>query len=355
MKRKFALLILMILALSVALVACNNADPTEIATRWQPDEYTFNITKADFTTGQEYLSNDEIYSNLDQIAPDDVSGTYTLKIEQTSGTTNWTVTTSQTLYAQYSKSNVTLSDSELQQVIVTDAQEISGTTLTPEDNKVILKSTTYTEVVFDDSKKQTPLSSKTELNGFYIGRRHQEVSSYTVETTYDYSGKRAVAKISIDGNDPVKHKFGRNASFIDSNQILMYVRSLDKPSKGFQDNPSVTVFNPYTGETSSVTFTLNYDTQLLLTDTLRNATVKTSVNVVTVKVGGTHFMQQENVPNLTKTAGFEDVDLLRGDRKDADKPKYTTIRFRVGYLAYELKTYDENIWNALQPAAAPEA
>ena len=371
MKKRLALLILIILSLTVVLVACNNTVKTEIAPRWESESYTFNISLADFASddsvdvfktyihenkpyvkdaaisGEVFSGSREIH--LDEIRPIDVVGTYQLNITKSDGASSWTVTTKQTIFAQYSKSVVKLSDEELQSILP-DAQDTVG--LTAGEDDVILKSVTETEVVFDVNNKQTPLSSKMSVNGFYIGIKHQQVTSYSVDTTYDYSDSRAKAKTTkktSEGEETLEFKFAKNATFIDANQILMYVRSLDKSGSKFADTPSVMVFNPYSQETATASFTLAHDNNMILTRTFDKdgepTTEKayTNLSIVSVKIGGVAFMQQQNIPDTLKN-----VDML------IEKPKYTTVRFRVGHLAYEMATYSDELWNAFNSTGKEE-
>ena len=357
MKKRLALLILMILVLSIALVACNKTEATDIAPRWQRnEEFTYNITKADFESQRDVAMNGELLhslNELDEIEPKNICGTYTMKIARSStnlsSTFVWTVTTEQVLFAQYAKTDLDpLSDEDLQPVLVADATmfgEIEGV------ETVVLRSTSHTEVQFENTPNQTPIYSKMEMHGFYVGRKHKEVSGYTVETKYDFSGKRPTASgtITIDGEQPTTFdkKFNKNASFIDSNQLLTYVRSIDKPTDGFKDRPSVQVFNPYTQETATVSFTLTNKFKALLTDSSKGDPIKANVDHVAVAIGGTYYMQQLNVPNLLS----KDVDTLH---ENTDKPMFTTVRFRIGYISYELAQYDTDIWNALAPAVEPD-
>lgn len=376
MKRKLALLILMILALSIVLAACGQTETTKIEIRWTPEDYTFNITLADFVgTTNEFrkyrLNSDtyykdvaitgEVFSELDEIRPLDVDGTYKLSMQKVASDDFWTVTSDQTIYAQYNKAKITLIETDLEAITATDA-EIAQTTLKPIDGveTIILRSTTQTEVLFKDTIDQTPISSKTKVNGFYIGEQNQQVTSYTVETTYNTGENRPVASISYDGAEAVDYTFDRGAKFIDSNQLLMYIRSLDKSyANGFPSSTMVQVFNPYTQEILTASFGLTHDANMILTDSQRQVTVGdsqqvaevyTSVNIVTVAIGGFAFMQQENLPDTLKS-----VDLHAGSGNDSDKPKYTTVRFRVGYLAYELQTYSDSVWNALNAPADADA
>lgn len=376
MKRKLALLILMILALSIVLAACGQTETTKIEIRWTPEDYTFNITLADFVgTTNEFrkyrLNTDtyykdvaitgEVFSELDEIRPLDVDGTYKLSIQKVASDDFWTVTSDQTIYAQYNKAKITLIETDLEAITATDT-EIAQTTLKPIDGveTIILRSTTQTEVLFKDTIDQTPISSKTKVNGFYIGEQNQQVTSYTVETTYNTGENRPVASISYDGAEAVDYTFDRGAKFIDSNQLLMYIRSLDKSyANGFPSSTMVQVFNPYTQEILTASFGLTHDANMILTDSQRQVTVGdsqqvaevyTSVNIVTVAIGGFAFMQQENLPDTLKS-----VDLHAGSGNDSDKPKYTTVRFRVGYLAYELETYPDSVWNALNAPADADA
>ena len=371
MKRKLALLILMILSLTVVLVACGNTVKTEIALRWESESYTFNISLADFAPDDSedvfktekhenkiYVKDMEISGevfsgsravHLDEIRPIDVAGTYQLNIIKSDSASNWKMVTKQTIFAKYSKSVVTLSEEELQSILPDSQDEIG---ITAGENDVILKSVTETEVLFEVNNKQTPISSKTSVNGFYVGNKHQEVTSYTVETTYDYSESRPKAKTvkkTAEGEETLEFKFAKNATFIDSNQILLYVRSLDKSGAKFPDNPSVMVFNPYSQETANATFLLSHDNNMILTRTVdkdgktTTENAYTNLSVVSVLIGGIAFMQQQNIPDTLKN-----VDMI------IDKPKYTTVRFRVGHLAYEFATYSDELWNAFNNVGEAE-
>lgn len=382
MKRKIALLILLISALSVLLVACGKNAETTIRTRWEEETHVFNITLADFngnsssfktynadgepTTNGKY-SKDVAFStefvNWDEIRPVDVRGKYTLTIKP-SGSEYCEVTTTQVMYVKYNLKTASVNGvdfdkyNDLRSAEVTDVDEYTDAGLTKEEGTTILKSTTETYVQFKNTLSQKPLKSKTEVNGFYVGNVAQQLSQYKISTEYDYSGKRPVAKITKDGETVEYNKFGRNSegTFIDSNQILMYLRSLDKSSNSFQNTPSVSVFNPYNQTLQTASFGLTYEFNSILTD--GDKKLATTLSVVSVSVGSNAFMMQTN---LRDTVKLDDKQLDVHEAVGGKESMFTTVRFRVGYFAYEIdysasqnSTDWGEIWEALTPAPATE-
>ena len=399
MKRKIALLILIILALSVALVACNQTPTTNILTRWENETHVFKITLADFalnyenatdpfnfydangnkTVRTDYNAN-SVYSkdiafsnefyNRDEIKPLDASGTYTINITPSGDKSECTVDTTQIIYVKYSLKTDTVSGVDFEKYNALRSAEASESEytaagLTKEDGTTILKTTPVTKVNFENNPSQTPLTSYINVVGFYIGKDNkndteaQQLSKYEIETEYDYSGKKPIAKMTIttdDGTDTAEYEFPKNSAgnFIDSNQIIMYLRSLDKSSSSFLDNPTKSVFNPYTRTIKAARFGLTYEYNVLLTDYDHDDSfLATKLNIVTVTVGNNTFMMQENLPDK-----LLDKDLDRCFIVDDKESKFTTVRFRVGYFSYEIaysnktNTTDWNeIWTALTPAA----
>ena len=387
MKRKIALLILLISAVSLVLVACGKTKETPIRTRWEEETHVFNITLADFngnsnsfntyndkgepTTNGKYYKDIAFaseFANWDEIKPVDARGTYVLTIKP-SGSEYCDVTTTQIMYVKYKLKTDTVSGvdftkySDLRNVEVTDSTEYSEAGLTKEEGTTILKSTTETYVQFKNTPSQKPLKSKTEVNGFYVGNVAQEVSHYKISTEYDYSGKRPVAKITKNGEKIEYNKFGRNSegTFIDSNQILIYLRSLDKSSSSFQDSPSKYVFNPYNQTLEIANFGLTYEFNTILTNNENR--LATSLSVVSVSVGSNAFMMQENLPDTVK---LNDNQLDVHEAVGGKENMFTTVRFRVGYFAYEIDYNNEankingqpanwgEIWEALTPKPATE-
>ena len=382
MKRKIALLILMILALTLTLAACNQTDATSIKIRWDKDEEThvFNITLADFTEegnsfnvyngdGTVNVNGGYVkdigfageFSNWDEVRPVAINGKYKLTLKPSSDGSYCDVTTVQQMCVAYNEANVADS-SKLQSAKATAEQmEICGFTDTFDSNVVILYSITQTSVRFDNSISQKPLSSSVKVNGFYVGRNTQNLTVYEISTEYNYDAKAPIATITTknsDGEEAVSEKkFARNSAgtFIDSNQILLYLRSLDKSSNSFQDSPSINVFNAYDKSLQTANFgrTAVNGSATLTRDVLLNGkdgVLATSLNVVAVTIGSNNFMIQQNLPD---TLAKKNLDIIW--QKEAIS-KFTTVRFRVGYLSYEIaydnadNTTDWNeIWTALTP------
>lgn len=364
MKRKLALLLLLLVAVATIFVACGQTAATKILIRWEDaEQYDFHVSLAAFdpdygtqkatSLTELFLYNEqngvkfykdmaitgEVFSDLDEIRPVAVDGKYHFEISKESG--NWKFATEQTLYVQYNKSDIKISEAELKPV--EDAEVAANTNLSPSEKTVIFRSVIKTDVTFEDNTTQNPVSSSTDSNGFYIGKSNQQASKYKIETAYDFSGKRPTAKVSVDGKETT-YKLGRNATFIDPNQLLLYIRSFDKSSSSFADNPAVNVFNPQTGELVAASFRFVYNEPLVITDSAREQSTKNvSLNAVTVTIGGLAYMMQENIPDYAEISG----EILKGENDATDKRKYTTNRFRVGYLAYELEQYDNSVWDAL--------
>lgn len=361
MKRKLALLTLILLALAIALTACTQTKATEIKVRWDTDgeEHVFAITLADFSSSggfnsythdnatyykdisiyNEVLANDS--DKLDEVCPQLVTGTYTLSIKPSrDGTSFCEVSATQVLYAMYQDSDLGNISSELQKLVVTG----DGNPLGDKAGCTTLKSTTETWVKFENQPSQQPIESSTKVNGFYIGKTFQGASQYEISTKYNFDGKRPVATVTLNDGEAVEYDLPKNSTvnIIDSNQVLIYLRSLDKSSTSFQDNPSVYVFDPYTHVGQTANFSLVREQNLRLTDMSRASddnTLYTKLSVVGVTVGGNAFMVAENLPERINAQGLDQ--LVNGNAK------YTTVRFRVGYLAFELASYDDAIWNGL--------
>ena len=379
MKRKIALLVLMILAMSILLVACNQTEETTIRARWEEETHVFNITLADFVSenstsfnaytadgvvagnGTYYkdIASSNGFYNWDEIRPVAVSGTYIINIKPSDdGIAYCEVKTEQVMYVKYNlKSDLTNGIdfekfSELRGAEAT-AEEYTAVGLTKEDGTTILKSTTVAEVRFENTKSQKPLESSTKVDGFYVGKVEQALTKYEIQTVYSYENKKPVATITLDGNTS-EYTFAKNSAgnFIDSNQILMYLRSLNKTSSGFQDSPSKSVFNPYTQTLQTASFGLAYEYNVILTDSINSRNLATKLNVVSVTVGNNAFMMQENLPD-TLADNLDSYSTLSGL-----EAKFTTVRFRVGYFAYEIdytSTQNTSSWSEILTALSPAA
>ena len=361
MKRKIALTILMLLTFALALTACNQAATTTAKIRWDSQEtHVFNIKLADIK-GQ---------SLLDEMQPVAAGGTYTIVITP-DGTKYCDVETNQVMYVKYKVKADKTNGVDFEKYpdlleVVADESEYQAAGLTKDEGTTILKSTTVTTVRFENTSSQKPVESSTSVDGFYVGSRSQERSHYDISTTYSYSSKRPVATTTTtvygDG-EPTKstdkYKFDKNSAgkFIDKNQILLYLRSLDKSSTSFQDSPSKSVFNPLAQKLQTANFSLSYKYKTTLNDyTEEDKTLAITLNAVSVSVDGFAFMMQENLPDTLASKGYDRFYLV-----DDPEPKFTTVRFRVGYFVYEIDYNNESnttewadIWTFLTPAPEPE-
>lgn len=370
MKKRLALLLGVFLVLTAVFAACSQPAATARHTRWSEtgEKYTFKITMSDFATEGSSLfksytrnfnlkgDNDQVtdtavtcykddvitstegiwMSGWDQLRPVDADGTYTVDVKYEA--TSITVETKQTLYSQYKTEDLTKLDC-LQTVSKCDVTAKEENPFTNNEGRTTLRSVTETSVVFANDAKQLPISSVTENHGYYIGQIAQSLSDYKYETTYDFANKKVSVK--KDGGEAEERAI--KGECIDANQLLTYVRSLDKSSAAFQDSPSVAVYDVTTNNVSTASFALKREFNLLFDNNGQEAVV--SVNAVTVAVGGMPFMAQYNLPDLTKLGDGFDYLPLSADRRC----KYTTVKFRSGWYSYELQP-DEYYQHAIDEA-----
>lgn len=373
MKKRIALLLFALLVLVAVFSSCNRAAATNHPARWEENEsYTFNITLADFETDSSKTDlfkqhtvpviNDDgtekqiscykdseitqekiLMSGMDEVRPVDVKGTFAMDLVfDTSDTRK--LTTNQVLYSQYETKTLQDLDclEELKDYDVTDKEE---NPFDDNNGRTTLKSTTVTWVIFNNKSSQQPVKSVKENTGFYIGKIHQGKSNYKVETTYDFDNRKITVK--KDDGEATEKKINNGVACIDASQILLYIRSLDKTSAGFQSTPSVTVYEPVTDTMYTATFALNREFNAILNNNGENVGAK--VHCVTVAVGNRPFMTQFNLPDLTKTGENEQsLDFLPTQNASAKECKFTTVKFRSGWISYELSKYDANWINAIK-------
>lgn len=368
MKKNIALL-LGVLVLATAIFAACSPTPTTRTVRWKENEsYVFNITLADFNLtdssgtlfrsyeneGKTYYRDAEINAQegiimreSDQLRPVDARGTYTMKLTAPTSDT-WKLETEQVLYSQYKTE--TLQELKcletLKDYVVSPASDEN-----PFSNTVgmtTLRSETVTSVVFANNASQLPQISSMENKGFYIGKINQSVSNYKYEATYDFNNR--VVSVKKDGGEAVEHKLGlkKNGTCIDSNQMLLYMRSLDKSSAAFADNPSVAVYNVASDYLTTAAFgiTRNFNAALNVNGSNRF----TVVNSIGAAVGGTPFITQFNLPDISSV---DDVGYDFLPEQGVGKLcKYTTIKFRSGWYSYEIAEYNADELAALDKLAS---
>ena len=339
MKKTFALLLLLVLTVGL-LVGCTQASPTDKKIRWENDEtWTYNIglisaQSLETTNGtfyKDFLYSGEINptnGEMDRLVPTALTGTYVITLTVDVAKELATVVTTQTMQATYPLDSIAnLATFEEAELVV--AQD---------ESSVTLSSTTETEVVFKNNTAQTPVSSSTKVNGFYVGKQNQSVSKYEVKTEYETRGKKMYAKITKDGTT-VETELA-STSVIDNNQVLTYLRSFDKTSTSFQDSPAILVFDPLTATSKKLSFVYTDQQNFLLEHTFAGDTesnqVATKVNRLDLLLDGTAFMTQVNLPNLTEK-GLDQISST--EVFGAYSAKHTIIRFRVGFVCYQLTGY----------------
>lgn len=385
MKKKIALLILLILALSFALTACGSTPQTEVNyRRWYNDDektFRFHVSKADFATDsngaelntfaghtdsnnnaayKDIAMSGEVFSSMDEIKPVAVDGTFTLSIKKDGDDRR--LETTQTLYVLY---NLTSTAQNGSKVVMSDelkqceapSEELTNTSLKPTGDQIVLKSVSTTEVFFkvEYAPQQLPSRSKITMDGFYFGYAHQEKTYYNIDTNYTYTDNNPVAKVVTKDRDeqPTEEEnVSLRSGTIDSAQLLLYLRSLKKSADSFQDTPSVYVFNPLTKKTSLASFRLNKLAPMVITDDTREKDNINFValNVTSVFIDGMAFLAEEDVPEEAKIPSEQYYGL------DLTTPiyKHTTVRFRSGYLSYELQQYPADIWDGLKQSYSTE-
>ena len=375
MKKKIALLLLLMLAFTVVFASCSKTEATKIVPRWDAnlvESYEYKITLADFNLAENgNISNphfkahgsadDPYYKDFDvrvsepleaqdAVRPSSVTGTFTLTISHTDSGCDL-LETKQILEVTYDDKNGDLIDETVLQELTQ-----KGLVLSNGGGKITLKSTTETMVEFKHQDNQAPQKSSTKVVGFYVGKVHQEVSIYEISTQYTYEEKNTVVATTLTQNGETTNfentlKRRGEGSFIDSNQLILYARSLDKSSTSFQSSPSVTIYNPLSQTTQLANFSLTLSANAVLTDETRGELL-TKLPVVGVVVDGTAFMSQVSLPKFQEK--LPDLFDAQGNGPDVTyyggfaTAKHTTVRFRVNYLSYELTNYKEEIWSALQ-------
>ncbi len=361
--KKLSLFLLLILALCLTLTACSQTVSTEIIARWEDgEEYVFEITKADWdyapivVNGNEYekyprSAYESISSSKDELVPEDIAGTYSMKLTKTDA--KFTLTTEQYLYVQYADSALEKLDlanlaenADWKEFVVENSDE--NCPLQQKEGYTILLSHDLSTVVFEQSAAQRPLYSTNKRDGFYIGKTHQETTHYDLETVYDWENSKVT--VSENGVEKYSEKLSASEKFIDANQILLYVRSLDKQSDKFQDSPSVQVFSPVAGGTykASITY-FQYTCYALLEDENDND-VPVVLNMVSVVVDGSFLLTQFNLPDTVNN----DAPLDALMDASGDQNKYTTVSFRSGLINYELQNIDADILAAITENSAAE-
>lgn len=356
MKKKIGFVLSMLLLFTVVLAACQTAEKTDTMIRWGENEhYEFDISLADFSgtasplfksyteSSKTYykdiaVSSMEYPGNKDEILPDEAKGTYVVDISTEDVDESYLVKTTKTLYVRYKKSDLT-NLSDLQSKVAAEEENPFGA----DNDFVTLKNTEITSVKFEKKQAQRPIESSTEVSGFYVGKKHQAISDYKVSTVYNFDDK--TAKVTVNGTETTHKLNVGTTNYIDANQLLLYIRTLEKGSTKFQDSPSVTLFVPYAGKEYTAKFVFAYSANVYLD--VEGTGHYVTLNSVSVALDGSPYMNQINLPD---TLAEKKLDC--GESAGKVTPNYTTVRFRVGYYSYQLKGISQDILTGLQATDA---
>lgn len=372
--KRISVIILLAIALTTIFSACSSTESTDTIARWQDDEtQTFVISKANLTeaaqtytvdgTSEEFvkypLGRYEYTSTVpDELEPSEIGGTYVTVLDLNDTATEALYSTDKHLYLKYAKTdlaelNIDITSDEWSSFVLYDCETqnqsatvwddetlsdvVANNPLTPEADYVILYSRQTTSVKFENQKSQHPLESSTKWDSVYFGKTAQTATHCDITVTYDWDEK----KLAVAENGATTYETSFSAStMIDSNQLLLYTRSLEKTSGKFEDSPSVSVFSAVDKQQYTVSFNYFVYTYYTLATTA-DGDVPVALNLVGASVSSMPLFVQTNLPDTVDADSYS----LSGS---ASYHKYTTTSFRSGLYYYELQTYSDEILNSIK-------
>ena len=339
--------LVLVLTLVFTLVAgCTPTAPTYSYTRWENETLVYNISLANYETVKEtigdttteYTQDYNIYADLpnyDKIVPTDVNGEKVVTISKLAGeTVTYKMTTTIEAVEIYDKS--------------VDNGQFDLVKTFETTSSVGLKTVITNETVFDEGFN--PISSSRDVLSCYVGNQHKEQYSYTLEVEYE----NKVATISfVDriANETKTATFdGSIYSFLlDSDQLLLYARSLDQSDSAFQGTVSVATFdalacvlNPNANPVVNITFNL--------ARSVKRAVFNNAEDIwYFVKVNEMSLFHTNFGYYIYNTCN--DVDGIQLGTTGT-RCKYSTVKVQEGYWVYELDftNQDQNtqtIWDSL--------
>ena len=361
-----------LLALLFVFTACgNNATATTVKNRWNETETgSYTISLSDFADGTEtnggvfksyvnesdnvayykdrLMSAEVAFTARDEIMPVKLQGKFTYKIQN--GVSDCTFTTEQVVYAVYNAADVQ-NVQDLQHAKATD-EEVTEQFGEVSANVVVLKSVLKTTVTFSTTesankkRNYVPLSSSSEVDGFYIGKTHQGLSATKVSTVYDL--EKGTAKVTKDGTEVVREiSVPGSGNFIDANQLWLYSRSLEKHRDNFNDAPTVTVYDPVSDTAVTAEYRFTYESPTVISHKLADGTEKqyyVKLSSLAVYLGGGAYMFTQSYPD--KLAELKELDCITTGFGAISK--YTVSRFRVGYMSYQLDDQPTSLLSDLE-------
>lgn len=361
-----------LLALLFVFTACgNNATATTVKNRWNETETgSYTISLSDFADGTEtnggvfksyvnesdnvayykdrLMSAEVAFTARDEIMPVKLQGKFTYKIQN--GVSDCTFTIEQVVYAVYNAADIQ-NVQDLQHAKATD-DEVTEQFGEVSANVVVLKSVLKTAVTFSTTesankkRNYVPLSSSSEVAGFYIGKTHQGLSATKVSTVYDL--EKGTAKVTKDGTEVVREiSVPGSGNFIDANQLWLYSRSLEKHRDNFNDAPTVTVYDPVSDTAVTAAYRFTYESPTVISHKLADGTEKqyyVKLSSLAVYLGGGAYMFTQSYPD--KLAELKELDCITTGFGAISK--YTVSRFRVGYMSYQLDDQPTSLLSDLE-------
>lgn len=332
------LLLVLTLASTVLLSACTSTTEATPSIRWEEESYTYIVTMQPTTIpdavefdDNEFYSVTELvsYGDLDQITPDDVTGTYTTTLTLDSTSSYWTYTTVLDVYETYDISSTYYYASYVNNFLdnLTDSEYAVLVSEVTTDS-VVLHSATTTSVTFANSSTQTPASSTREVEGYYIGEANQETTSVDISCTY--SDSTATVSGTINGST-VSTTSTLEDGTLDSAQIALYSRSLNQED-AFETYATAVIFEPTTAITVDVSISLTQEYCLLLDIEEDGDYNYASVNCVEILMDSTYTAYRLfNNPSDTMSSSASATGLN----------KNTAVMFQSGIYVFQLESYTD--------------
>lgn len=350
-----SVLLVVLLALTLALTACKNAKTLSQEVRWNQNEVhvVYNISLQGDVAAE---SNQVTFDNkafvkhfattpddYDRVKPIAVEGTYTvdLSINEDNNTVDYV--TEQRVVETYDLSNV-YAEAFYNYVTTTTDEDCSFLKAQRTSEGFVFVSSTHSAVYFENDSTMKPKSSTQLIGGYYIGKSNYEVNY--LQYTTEYADGKATVTTGWDENAKVEtYEVADNV--LDALQIPLIVRSLDQ-SKSTTDGkymaPSVAVYDFKTNKTVALTFNVSSQTYVVL-DKMSATHPYAVASVVTVGTQGyTGFLYTFTSVNGQRDTFSSDVGPVN---------KYTQVRFQSEYYVYELASYTADQVEDLKYVPAP--
>jgi len=327
-KFKFLSIVLALLvATALTLTACNNPEQATTSVNWQDGDeqyydvslYTYgkpgNVTAyGDFNFIHDYqVFSDE--SKFDQIKPDAVSGQYHTLV--TVDGANATYSTELTVEETFNSDNAYFATVEA--FYNANSAELDGSQKT--DDAIKLKSVVKTSVTFVNTASQTPVSSRKETSGFYVGKANCNVDKSVVTCTY---GEKSAVVTTNGASKTVDIAAGT----LDALQIPLLVLGLDKSQSTGQKYvaPSFTFFDIATAKVATATLAVFCNEKAVLSglDADFPYSVVTTATVRVAQSGYAYIFMCN--PNSARATG----------KSTGPEKTYDIVHFQSGYYSFEV-------------------